>query len=354
MVPSTKCDPVIIDDYSTASESDLELVAPPLPLATSGRASALLQGVNSDPGLEDFDEKVIWTDDSDDDEKKVKGKRKRRSVAGAGKKAPRGRPSKKTKAATENGQAPDDEELADAGVPEYLIKRRKAFDENLDILKTAGLRLPPDYDRIQLAENDRLEERPKFDEASGVKPSRPYHDIELEYSGGFIPASIAQYLRDYQIVGVRFLHKLFVYQRGGILGDDMGLGKTIQVVAFLTAAFGKTGDERDAKRMRAIRRDPGVWYPRILIVCPGTLIRNWINELERWGWWHVDTCLGTSKEDAIMTARSGLLEIMITTYQTYKRSKSSINGIEWDAVIADECHCLKDPNSETTKAMDEV
>lgn len=353
MASSSNGDVVVIDDDLTASESDLEIISPPsLPVA-SERASAPLPNVKREPGLADFEAKVEWTDDSEDD-KKIQVKRKRKSVAGSAKK-PRGRPPKKAKAAAYG--PPSDDELAEAGVPDYLRKRRKVFQENLGILEEAGLRLPPRFDGIQLVEDDRLhelEERPKFDEASGVKPCRPYHDIELEHSGGVIPAPIAQYLRDYQIAGVRFLHKLFVYQRGGILGDDMGLGKTVQVAAFLTAAFGKTGDERDAKRMRAVRRDPDLWYPRVLVVCPGTLIRNWRNELDRWGWWQVDTCHGPLKEDAVMTARSGLLEIMITTYQTYKQNKSIINGVEWDAVVADECHVLKDSRSETTKAMDEV
>lgn len=352
MVSSSNGDVVVIDDDLTASESDLGIISPPPQPGARERASA--PPPKREPGLADFEAKVEWTDDSDDD-KLIRVKRKRKSVAGSAKK-PRGRPPKKAKATAAHGP-PSDDELAEAGVPDYLRKRRQAFQENLGILEEAGLRLPPRFDGIQLDEDDRLhelEERPKFDEASGIKPCRPYHDIELEHSGGLIPAPIAQYLRDYQIAGVRFLHKLFVYQRGGILGDDMGLGKTVQVAAFLTAAFGKTGDERDAKRMRAVRRDPDLWYPRVLVVCPGTLIRNWRNELDRWGWWHVDTCHGPSKEDAVMTARSGLLEIMITTYQTYKQNKSIINGVEWDAVVADECHVLKDSRSETTKAMDEV
>ncbi|CAI4215286.1 unnamed protein product [Parascedosporium putredinis] len=243
---------------------------------------------------------------------------KRRSVHGAAKKATRGRPAKKNKAAQQ--EPPPGDELEEAGVPDYIRQRRKVFDENKKILETAGLRLPPQYHNVDLGEEGRLEElqeRPLFDAASGIRPHRAYKDVELERSGGLIPASIAQYLRDYQITGVQFLHRLFVNQEGGILGDDMGLGKTVQVVAFLTAAFGKTGDERDRKRMRAMRRNPGL-------------------------------------EDAVMTARSGLLEVMITTYQTYKQNKSSINGVEWDAVVADECHVLKDRRSETTKAMDEV
>ncbi|SPN97373.1 related to DNA repair protein RAD26 [Cephalotrichum gorgonifer] len=337
---------VIIDDSSTASESDVEYLGPSP--GASGRVTpaAPPEDVKCEPGLEDYEEKILWTDDSGDDDKISRGKRKRRSVAGGSKRASRGRPPKKTKA--RDNDPPSNDELAEAGVPDYLQKRRKVFQENLGILKEAGLRLPPDYEHIRFEGDDRLgelEERPKFDESSGVKPCRPYHDIELEHSGGFIPASIAQFLRDYQIQGARFLHRLFVYQRGGILGDDMGLGKTIQVIAFLTAAFGKTGDERDSKRMRAMRRD---------LVCPGTLITNWRNELNRWGWWHIDACHGPTKEDALMTARSGLSEILITTYHTYKLNKSSINGIEWDAVIADECHVLKDHRSETTKAMNEV
>ena len=126
------------------------------------------------------------------------------------------------------------------------------------------------------------------------------------------------------------------------------------MIAFLAAAYGKTGDERDAKRMRKMRRAGTKWYPRVLIVCPGTLIENWKAELDRWGWWHVDVYHGPTKEAAIDAATTGRLEIMITTYATYRNSKSIINCIEWDCVIADECHQMKSRGSETTDAMNEV
>lgn len=44
-----------------------------------------------------------------------------------------------------------------------------------------------------------------------------------------VPASINQYLRDYQRDGVLFLWQHFKENNGCILADDMGLGKTIQV-----------------------------------------------------------------------------------------------------------------------------
>ena len=248
----------------------------------------------------------------------------------------------------------EDDQLMEYTLPDYLQHRRKRFDQRAEKLQAAGLKLPPRYDDVEFSDNERMEdlqERPHFPKG---KPVAKYKDKQLPLSLGLIPAPIAQWLRDYQVEGTAFLHELFVYQTGGILGDDMGLGKTVQVIAFLTAAFGKTGDERDAKRMRKMRRADTAWYPKALVVCPGTLIENWKDEFARWGWWHVDVYHGTSKEAALEAAAKGRLEIMITTYTTYRANKSAINMVEWDCVIADECHQIKGRTSETTLAMNEV
>lgn len=347
----------ISDDEDTASSADLGPSRPSAKTLGKRRLS-----------LSEAEEKVEWTDDSDDAYTNFKNRAKRRST-GRGRK-PAGKPGdarKKEKKTTASGSksavkdvgksGADVDDYADADIPEYLRQRRREFDQARDTLREAGLKLPPDFADIDFSDDERLQtldERPKFDDSSGIKPWREHKEIELEYSAGLIPAAIAQYLRDYQIVGVRFLHQLFVYQKGGVLGDDMGLGKTVQVAAFLAAAFGKSGDERDAKRMRKMRRAGDHWYPRVLIVCPGSLIRNWKNELNRWGWWHVDLYHGADKEDVLQTARAGRLEIMITTYVTYKNNQRAVNAIQWDAVVADECHVMKDRLSETTRAMNEV
>ena len=250
----------------------------------------------------------------------------------------------------------DENDLMEHTLPEYLQERRSKFDKRMVLMKEAGLKLPPSYEDIDFSDDERLEHLKEKPDFPGGKQSAPYKDKLLPKSLGLIPAPIAQWLRDYQIEGTAFLHTMFVYQTGGILGDDMGLGKTVQVIAFLTAAFGKTGDERDAKRMRKIRRAGSSWYPRILVICPGALIENWKAELNRWGWWHIYVYHGNTdaKEAALDAAASGRMEIMITTYTTYRLSKDAINMIEWDCVIADECHMVKGRNSETTKAMNEV
>ena len=247
------------------------------------------------------------------------------------------------------------DELMEWTIPDHLRERRAQFDARAEKLKLGGLKLPPSFAEVNFSDDERLErlaERPQFETA----PTRSYTDIQLPYSLGLIPAPVAQWLRDYQVQGAEFLHELFVYQKGGILGDDMGLGKTVQVIAFLTAAYGKTGDERDGKRMRKMRRANCSWYPRTLIICPGTLISNWQDELRRWGWWHVDIYHGSTdaKQAAISAAQSGRCEIMITTYTTYRMNKDHINLVAWDCCVADECHNIKERKSDTTHAMNEV
>ncbi|KAF7509773.1 hypothetical protein GJ744_007468 [Endocarpon pusillum] len=265
--------------------------------------------------------------------------------------------TKKASGSTEQGcgDANSDDECMEWTVPDYLKERRAQFNARAEKFKAGGLKLPPAYDEVHFSDDERLErltERPQFP----TDPPAKYEDIHLPYSLGLVPAPIAQWLRDYQVQGVEFLHELFVYQKGGILGDDMGLGKTVQVIAFLTAAYGKTGDERDDKRMRKMRRSHNRWYPRTLIICPGTLISNWQDEFRRWGWWHVDVYHGSAdvKDAAISAAQSGRAEVMITTYTTYRMNRDVINMIAWDCCVADECHAIKERKSETTYALNEV
>ncbi|OTB07078.1 hypothetical protein M426DRAFT_318445 [Hypoxylon sp. CI-4A] len=345
---------VISDDEATASS----VSASKSVVATSARSEKRKLNM-------DAPRKIEWTDDEDGIYEVYKKRKKtdQKTSKGKGKATARGRPRKIAKSKNnkirqnDDSESSSEEELPEDLLPSYIRNRRDEFDKNREVLREGGLRLPPDYSDVYFSDDERLadlEEKPQFDEKSGIKPSRPYKDIILEHSAGVIPASIAQYLRDYQVEGVKFLHYLFVYQKGGILGDDMGLGKTVQVAAFLTAMFGKTGDRRDGKRMRKFRRAKNDWYPRALIICPGSLIQNWKNELDRWGWWEVDLYHGAGKDDVLGAARAGRLEIMITTYTTYKNGRDQVNRIPWDVVVADECHSIKDINAEITRAMNEI
>lgn len=309
----------------------------------------------------------IFADDPDNFYEEFMQSKKRKRAPGRVSKPKKGKGKGKGKGKRESPsdarQGEDDaefldgDELVEALVPDHIRERRRLFEENREELSEAGLKLPPDYADIEFSDDEdkdpaQLERRPKFED---IEPCRPREDIILDLSGGLIPACIAQHLREYQIEGVQFLHRHFVYQTGCILGDDMGLGKTVQVAAFLVAAYGKSGDERDAKRLRKMsRHDRGKWYPRVLIICPGSLIENWRNELNRWGWWKIALYHGPGKQDALRSAENSTLEVMITTYETYRKDQEKINLIPWDAVIADECHKIKDSRTQVTIAMDQV
>jgi SNF2 family DNA or RNA helicase len=84
------------------------------------------------------------------------------------------------------------------------------------------------------------------------------------------------------------------------------------------------------------------------------LIDNWKNELARWGFWHVDSFHGPDKASVLQTATSGRLEVVITTYSTYRNAREELNLIKWDCVVADECHQIKERTSAITEAMNEV
>ena len=404
---------VFTDSQVTDSEvdDDLDLDAPPLrvvsksrtngahevsPIASGGstiskedEASGADQGKDRSKRSKlpiGYSKKVNWSDDESEDgaeaahkkwkarksvarSKAVKSGRKAKAMdaernpapkphggsglTGVGKQAQKRK--RKTKDKNYGDSTSEEDDLMEWTLPDYIQERRLVFDKRRDELKQGGLDLAPTYDNVDFSDDDRLKylkERPHF---HMVKTSAPYKDIELPYSLGLIPAPLAQYLREYQVRGAAFLHELFVYQRGGILGDDMGLGKTIQVIAFLTAAYGKTGDERDKKRMRKIRRVKG-WYPKTLIICPGSLMANWQDELKRWGWWHADLYHGSTvhKEEVLQQIKAGTLEIVITTYDTYRLSAGSMNMIQWDCVIADECHKIKERKSNTTIILNEI
>ncbi|KAL1856922.1 hypothetical protein Daus18300_010576 [Diaporthe australafricana] len=332
------------DDATASSAGDSRAVSPSL-----GKRKF------EDPG-------DIFANDPDDFYEKFLESKKRKRPVGRVSRAKKGAASASSKGKGKTNTPSDDDEFVDGEnlvrelVPDHIRERRRLFDENREALREGGLKLPPDYVGIDFSDDERdtgdLKRRPMFND---ITPCRPNEDIVLDMSGGIIPGSIAQYLRDYQIEGVQFLHGHFVYQTGCILGDDMGLGKTVQVAAFLVAAFGKTGDERDAKRHRKMSRyGSEKWYPRILIICPGSLIENWRNELSRWGWWKIELYHGSGKGLALKSAQNGALEVLITTYETYRQDQEKLKLIEWDAVIADECHKMKDRRSQVTVAMDKV
>nr|XP_046202834.1 DNA excision repair protein ERCC-6-like 2 [Oncorhynchus gorbuscha] len=202
------------------------------------------------------------------------------------------------------------------------------------------------------------QEKPLF--LCSQTPPGPSEPLVLSQSGVAVPYTINRYLRYYQKEGIQFIYDNYAQSRGCILGDDMGLGKTIQVIGFLAAVLGKTGTWEDIENNRpqflltqipTQRSKPRKVF---LIVAPLSVLYNWKEELETWGHFLTVVVHGLRKEKELARIRRGRSEIALTTYETLRLYLEQFNSIDWSAVIVDEAHKIKNPNSQITGAMKDL
>jgi len=78
------------------------------------------------------------------------------------------------------------------------------------------------------------------------------------------PPGFGSELRPYQNQGVGWLQFLREFGFGGILADDMGLGKAVQTLAHIL-----------------IEKQNGRLNKPALVVCPTSVVPNWVNEAKR-------------------------------------------------------------------------
>lgn len=110
-----------------------------------------------------------------------------------------------------------------------------------------------------------------------------------------------------------------------LLGDEMGLGKTIEAIAIIN--------------------DKGV--KRILIVCPASLKINWSRELKKW---LVDKNLTIGIADKKFPDT----DITIVNYDLLKKYEAQIKGQNWEMVIADEAHYVKNKKAKRSILLAEI
>ncbi|XP_041336685.1 DNA excision repair protein ERCC-6-like 2 isoform X3 [Pyrgilauda ruficollis] len=204
-----------------------------------------------------------------------------------------------------------------------------------------------------------------FDEGDLEKPYFPDQNLpspgvafKLSDNGDFIPYTINRYLRDYQREGAQFLYRHYANKRGCILGDDMGLGKTIQVISFLAAVLHKKGTREDIENnmpeflLRTMKKGSDCHPKKIfLIVAPLSVLYNWKDELDTWGYFKVSVLHGSKKDDDMSRIKQGKFEVALTTYEILRLYLDEFNSIEWSAVIVDEAHRIKNPKAQITQTM---
>uniref|UniRef100_A0A8C3FE63 ERCC excision repair 6 like 2 n=1 Tax=Chrysemys picta bellii TaxID=8478 RepID=A0A8C3FE63_CHRPI len=227
-------------------------------------------------------------------------------------------------------------------------------EKNIIITKLCKARAGKDP-RNSLIFDDEDLEKPFFPDQRLPSPAVAF---ELSVDGDCIPYTINRYLRDYQRDGVQFLYGHYARKRGCILGDDMGLGKTIQVISFLAAVLCKKGTREDIENnmpeflLRTMKKEP-TYIPKktFLIVAPLSVLYNWKDELDTWGYFRVAILHGSRKDNELSRIKQGKYEVALTTYETLRLCLDELNSLEWSAVIVDEAHRIKNPKAQITQTM---
>ena len=180
---------------------------------------------------------------------------------------------------------------------------------------------------LKKAAGVRLERNAAFREV--VRDFDTFSDADFD-----VPTSLGGVLRPYQEEGFRWLETLERFGFGGILADDMGLGKTLQVITHILA-----------------RKEAGSTLPS-LVVCPASLVYNWMAELARFAP-QLDTAAvvgtKTARKAAIGAATSH--DVLVTSYDLLKRDIESYTDIRFARVVLDEAHYIKNPGTQVAKAV---
>ncbi|KAF2464689.1 DNA repair protein-like protein Rhp26/Rad26 [Lindgomyces ingoldianus] len=230
--------------------------------------------------------------------------------------------------------------------------------------------------RIQAWTENRSAARRRARERQGVNVDEDEEDeefhkphpteLDVEFDGGFrIPGDIFPALFDYQKTGVEWLCELHAQGVGGIVGDEMGLGKTIQAISFIA----------------------GLHYSKklgkpVIVVCPATVMKQWVNEFHTWWPALRVSILHTSGSGMLDTSREERMEqemelrdyghydttltkagkaakkivekvkrdghVLVTTYSGLQTYAEFLIPTEWECAFLDEGHKIRNPNTSIT------
>jgi superfamily II DNA or RNA helicase len=143
-------------------------------------------------------------------------------------------------------------------------------------------------------------------------------------------------LRPYQKQGVAWLRFLRENSFGGILADEMGLGKTLETLAFL----------------RRVREEQPGGKP-VLIVCPTSLVFNWLAEARKF----TPTLKVLALHGADRHAQFAELthsDLVVTSYALLRRDAARYRGVEFDTVVLDEAQHIKNRQTQNAQAVKAV
>ncbi len=146
------------------------------------------------------------------------------------------------------------------------------------------------------------------------------------------PNNLKGDLRVYQQTGLKWLWTNITKGFGCCMADDMGLGKTIQVISLIL----KMKEEGKLKKP-------------VLVVCPTTLMGNWMKELEMFAP-DLKAEIYHGSERQLDTKK----DIILTTYAIMRIDVEELRKNPWSMVIVDEAQNIKNPDTAQTLAVKSI
>lgn len=145
-----------------------------------------------------------------------------------------------------------------------------------------------------------------------------------------IPKNLQAELRSYQVDGFRWMSRLANWGAGACLADDMGLGKTIQAIALMLSR-GQKGAS--------------------LVIAPASVLLNWKTEINRFAPSLMPIVMQSSennREEVIKKASE--FDVVLTTYGLLINESEQLAAKEWNLIILDEAHTIKNKDTKMSKA----
>ncbi|MCS6772323.1 MAG: SNF2 family helicase [Kiritimatiellae bacterium] len=156
---------------------------------------------------------------------------------------------------------------------------------------------------------------------------------ELKVEPVQLPEPLEAILRPYQREGVAWLRFLELNGFAGILADEMGLGKTLQTLAWLSLP----------------RSNPDAVGKPSLIVCPTSLVENWLEEARRFTpGLRVLPLAGSRRHEK--WSELAAYDVLVTSYALLRRDIEQYLDYKFACLILDEAQHIKNRSTQNAIA----